>query len=103
MAASDEFTVVDNAERRRFEVRRGRKVVGWTSYEQTASLIVLTYTEVSPKWEGHGIGSLLVRTMLDHVRAQGMKVLPQCPFVDAWVARHPEYDDLLYGPSQPTP
>jgi predicted GNAT family acetyltransferase len=36
-----------------------------------------------------------VRTALDYVRAQGLKVLPLCPYAKAWIGRHPEYQDLL--------
>lgn len=95
---NDDLTVRDNPERRRFEVRRGRRVLGWSSYEQTAHLIVFTRTEVHPRWEGQGIGSLLVRTTLDRARREGMQVLPLCTFVDGWIARHPDYADLLYRP-----
>ena len=44
--------------------------------------------------EGHGIGSALVRGVLDIARAQGMKVVPVCPFVKGYMDRHPEYADL---------
>ncbi len=99
MDTSAEYEVVDNPERRRFEVRRGRKVLGWSAYDQTSEIIVFTHTEVTPKEEGHGLGSLLVRTTLDHVRAQEMQVLPVCPFVREWIGRHPDYADLVYhGP-----
>ncbi|WP_300083023.1 GNAT family N-acetyltransferase [Propioniciclava sp.] len=90
--------VIDNPERERFEVREGRRVIGWAAYQETARLIVFTHTEVDPAYEGQGIGSQLVRATLDHVRAQGMQVLPTCPFVSAWMGRHPEYDDLRYRP-----
>ena len=93
-----EYIVVDNPERRRFEVRDGRKVLGWTTYEQTSHLIVFHHTEVKPRYEGLGLGSLLVRTTLDHVRAQEMRVLPLCPFVNGWIERHPDYADLVYRP-----
>ncbi|MFP5416590.1 MAG: GNAT family N-acetyltransferase [Actinomycetes bacterium] len=99
----EDLQVVDNPERRRFEVRRGRKVLGWSAYDETAELIVFNHTEVDPRWEGRGIGSVLVRTTLDHVRAQGMRVLPLCPFVGAWIARHPEYADLVYHPVKGAP
>lgn len=46
--------------------------------------------------EGLGIGGRLVREALDDVRAQGLQVLPICPFVQAWLARHPDYADLDY-------
>ena len=55
----DELTgveVIDNPERRRFEARKGRKVLGWASYEQTSELIVFTHTRVDRRWEGLGLG-----------------------------------------------
>jgi uncharacterized protein len=50
--------------------------------------------------EGQGIGGQLVRGALDHVRTLGLAVLPLCPFVHAWMLRHPDYVDLDYR--QPT-
>lgn len=90
--------VIDNPERRRFEARLGRKVLGCASYDQTSELIIFTHTEVSRRWEGLGLGSWLVRSTLDYVRSQGMKMLSTCPFVTEWISRHPDYDDLVYRP-----
>ena len=44
---------------------------------------------------GKGAGSRLVKGALDQVRADGLKVIPQCPFVKAYIDKHPEYADLL--------
>jgi predicted GNAT family acetyltransferase len=44
---------------------------------------------------GHGHGSTLVRAALDDVRARGLSVIPLCPFVKAYIEKHPEYADLL--------
>jgi len=44
---------------------------------------------------GRTIGVRLVRGVLEDVRRQGIKVVPQCSFVRAFMARHPEYQDLL--------
>lgn len=100
MDSPAEHTVVDNPERRRFEVRHGRRVLGWSAYDQTAHVLVFTHTEVSPRHERQGLGSLLVRSTLDHARAQGVQVLPLCPFVRGWIDRHPDYADLVYHPPQ---
>ena len=53
------------------------------------------HTDVAPKWEGKGVGSTLVQGALDDVRARGLKVQPICPFVAAYIRRHPEYQDLV--------
>jgi predicted GNAT family acetyltransferase len=49
---------------------------------------------VPKELEGHGIGSALVRGLLEIARAQGLKVHAVCPFVKAYLDRHAEYADL---------
>ena len=44
---------------------------------------------------GQGVGSKLVRGVLDAVRAEGLKAVPRCEFVAAYVERHPEYRDMV--------
>jgi len=88
--------VVDVPHRQRYEIVRDDVVLGYAAYQRTDQLIVFTHTEVDPSVEGQGIGGQLVAGALDHVRTLGQPVLPICPFVQAWMARHPEYADLDY-------
>lgn len=76
---------------------------GFAEYRLTDELIVFTHTEVDPAFEGRGVGSALVTSALDQVRAEGVrKVLPLCPFVKAWLGRHPDYLDLVDGADDPS-
>lgn len=88
--------VVDAPERQRYEALRDGEVLGFAAYQKTDQLIVFTHTEVDPSTEGQGVGGELVRGALDHVRTLDLAVLPLCPFVQAWMRRHPEYADLDY-------
>lgn len=88
--------IVDAPERRRFEAVRDGTVLGFAAYQKTDELMVFTHTEVDPSLEGQGVGGSLVRSALDQARSLGLRVLPICPFVQAWMARHPEYVDLDY-------
>ena len=88
--------VVDAPERQRYEAVRDRTVLGFAAYQKTDELIVFTHTEVDESLEGQGVGGALVKGALDHVRGLGLRVLPICPFVRAWMLRHPEYVDLDY-------
>ncbi len=88
--------VVDAPERQRYEALREGNVLGFAAYQKTDELVVFTHTEVDPAVEGQGVGDALVRAALDHVRGLGLRVLPICPFVQSWMARHPEYADLDY-------
>jgi len=47
--------------------------------------------------EGHGLGSALARGALELARIQGYKIVPQCPFIAAYIAKHPEFRDLVAG------
>ncbi|GCE01306.1 GNAT family N-acetyltransferase [Embleya hyalina] len=80
----------------RFEARVDGALAGFAEYMTTDTLIVFTHTEVDPGFEGKGVGGTLVRGALDLVRAGEHKVLPLCPFVKAWIGKHPDYFDLVY-------
>lgn len=88
--------VIDVPERHRFEAVLDGEVVGFAAYQKTDELIVFTHTEVDSSLEGQGVGGALIRDALDHVRELGLRVLPICPFVQAWMLRHPDYTDLDY-------
>ena len=64
-------------------------------YRLKPGRIVLVHTEVPKESEGHGVGDRLVRFALDDARARGLAVVPLCPFVAAWIERHPDYRDLV--------
>lgn len=86
--------VHDNRAEQEFELTvDGERAVA--AYQLEGDAIVFTHTIVPPAIEGHGVGSKLIRGALDQVRDRGLKVVPQCRFVAAWIARHPEYRDLL--------
>ena len=91
-----EYTVADNPEEDRYEVRdQDGSVLGFSAYRRDGDVVVFTHTEVDESLEGQGVGSRLVRGSLDDVRASGRSVRPLCPFVRAYVDWHPEYADLV--------
>jgi uncharacterized protein len=87
--------VRDNPETKQFEAYVGGDLAGFSAYELTGDTIMIMHTEVDDAYEGQGIGSALVRQMLDLIRADGeLKLTVLCPFVNAWLRRHPDYQDL---------
>ena len=94
--SSETVEVLDAPSRNRYEIVRDGSVLGFAAYQKTDQLVVFTHTEVDSSAEGQGIGGRLVRGALDHVRTLGVQVLPICPFVQGWMARHPDYADLDY-------
>ena len=88
------MSVVDNTARSRFEfVVDGQ--TAFIDYRRTRGVIALTHAEVPPEIEGRGVGTQMAREVLDAIRASGEKVIPQCSFVEAFIRRNPEYQDLL--------
>jgi predicted GNAT family acetyltransferase len=67
------------------------------SYERQPGRLVFTHTEVPESLSGRGVGSTLIRGALEGARAEQLQIVPQCPFVAAFVKKHPEYQDLVAG------
>jgi predicted GNAT family acetyltransferase len=86
--------VRDNAELHRFELAVDGSVA-FAAYVPRGDTVVFTHTEVPSALGGRGIGSKLAQGALDLVRADGKKVVAQCPFIASWIARHSDYGDLL--------
>jgi predicted GNAT family acetyltransferase len=87
--------VIDVPERHRFEVRVDGRRAGLVAYRLAPGEITFTHTEIDDAYAGQGLGGALVRSALDTVRDRGLAVLPNCPFVRGWIAKHPEYRDLV--------
>lgn len=91
---SEELEVINNVDKSRFEILvAGKRAVA--EYIDRGHMIVFSHTEVPSGLEGKGIGSKLVTTGLDFAREQKKTVLPLCPYVSAYIRRHPEYQDLV--------
>ena len=85
--------VRDNTQRHRFELDADGHVA-FSEYKRADGVLTIMHTEVPAALGGKGVGSALVRGLLDIARAQGLKVVPKCPFVTAYIDKHPQYADL---------
>lgn len=71
-------------------------VIGYMAYDYLDSAILITSTVVMEAYRGRGIAGALARTGLEEIRAGGQyKVVPICWYVKDYVAKHPEFADLL--------
>jgi uncharacterized protein len=85
----------DNPDAHRYEISVDGEVAGFTEYGVRPDLLALVHTEIDDRFEGQGLGSALVRDVLDDARSRGLAVLPFCPFVNGWIKRHEDYVDLV--------
>ena len=95
MAAPEGVEIVDVAERSRFEIRVDGEVAGYAEYRRRPGLIAFIHTVIDPRFEGRGLASELVRAALSEARSDELSVLPFCPFVRGYIARHAAYLDLV--------
>jgi uncharacterized protein len=79
---------------RRFEVRTSAGV-GILTYVERGSELDIMHTEVPAAAEGQGYAAALATAALDFARSEGKSVIPSCPYVAAYIARHPGYGDLV--------
>ena len=91
---TDDLEVIDNPAAGRFEIRAGHEVA-FLMYARGDGAIAYTHTEVPPVLEGHGIAAKLTVYALDYARANGLEVVPLCPYVAEYIERHPAYRDLV--------
>jgi predicted GNAT family acetyltransferase len=87
--------VRDAPEAERYEIHADGALAGFVEYRRRPGLIAFTHTEIDDAREGQGLASTLIRQALDEARAEGLAVLPFCPFVNGYITRHPEYADLV--------
>jgi predicted GNAT family acetyltransferase len=86
--------VSNNPAQHRFELEVDGHVAA-AHYELSDGVITFEHTEVPTELGGKGVGSKLVKGALDQVRADGLVVVAQCPFVRSWIEKHPDYAGLL--------
>lgn len=87
--------IVPNPDHDRFEIHVDGEKAGQAEYVRRGDRVIFTHTEIDDAYEGRGLGSQLARGALDAVRAAGDPIVPLCPFIAGYVAKHPEYDDLV--------
>jgi predicted GNAT family acetyltransferase len=78
----------------RFEIERDG-AVAFLNYTLAGNILTLDHTEIPEKLRHKGLASALAETALRWARDHNLKVDIVCPTVQQYVARHPEYSDLV--------
>ena len=81
--------VTDNRAASQFElVVDGQTAV--LTYERTPTSLVLVHTEVPPSLRGRHLGDALAKTAIDVAHAERLQLVVVCPFVRAYLRKHPD-------------
>ena len=87
--------VVNNEAEHRFEAKLGGEVA-FAEYRLVEHGIILPHTVVPEAFEGRGVASALAKTALGYARDHDLKVIPTCPFMSAYIQKHPEWHDIVH-------
>lgn len=86
--------IEDDSAHSRFVVRLPEGE-GELAYKRLGRTLELVHTEVAPALRGRGVGEALAHGAVDHARAKGLRIVATCPYVQRWLAKHPEHRDLV--------
>jgi predicted GNAT family acetyltransferase len=92
---AEPLAIVMNDKTHRFEITVGGETA-FAEYVLHNGAMVLPHTVVPDAFAGKGVGSMLAQAALGYAREHGLKVKPSCPFMAAYIGKHPEYADLVH-------
>ncbi|WP_448002567.1 GNAT family N-acetyltransferase [Agromyces bauzanensis] len=93
------ITIDRHEEANRYELKLDGELAGYAEYRTSPGRITFTHTIVFPEHEGKGLGSRIAKHVLDDAVARGDTIVPRCPFIAAYLRRHPDvYDDSVSWP-----
>lgn len=90
----ENIPLVKNLEKSRFELSVDGRI-GLINYGEMGDQVALVHTEVDPALSGRGVASALVEKTLLLLEGQNKKVLPYCPYVFAYIKKHPEWKRIV--------
>lgn len=90
-------TVAVNEDEGRYEITVDGVVAGWTEFTVHDGVATFPHTLIEPEFGGRGLATELIRAALDDMRSRGLTVVPRCPFVRAFIDKHPDYRDLVHS------
>ena len=94
MSTETELEIHENDARHRFETTVDG-LDAYVTFNREDGKVSFLHTYVPPELEGRGIAGQLAKYALEHARANGLAVVPHCPYVRSYIDRHPEYQDLV--------
>lgn len=92
---SPESTITLNRAEKQFELLIDGKLSLVAFFQPDEHTLALTHTEVDPALEGQGVGSNLVKQVLEYTEQQQQKIVPLCPFVATYIKRHPDWQRVV--------
>lgn len=83
-----------NEDRQRFEIEINGHFA-FINYKESQSKISLIHTEAEPDLAGTGAAAAVVEKTLQYIQKSEKKLLPYCPYVFAFIKKHPEWKSIV--------
>lgn len=84
----------------RFEIAVAEGAAGFAEFVDHDGRRVFFHTEIGEEFGGRGLAKVLVRRALDATRAEGLTIVPVCPFVKKYLAKHDDWADVVSAPTR---
>jgi len=79
----------------RFTIAVDGTPAGYAEFADRDGRRTFPHTEVDDAFQGRGLATILIGDALQQTRAAGLRIVPVCPMVAAYVKKHPEFDDVV--------
>lgn len=80
---------------RQYQISVDGEKAGFADYIEKGDQRIFHHTVIDKAFGGRGLASTLIGAALADTRAAGKRVVPTCSFVEAYIAKHPEFADLV--------
>ncbi|WP_280205530.1 GNAT family N-acetyltransferase, partial [Nocardia farcinica] len=97
MTDTAETTVTRNADKSRYDIFYGGELAGFAEYVERGEDTDFVHTEIDKAFGGKGLGTILAERALDDTVARGRTIIAHCPFIKAFIDKHPKYDPHVVG------
>lgn len=87
-------SIARHDDRNRYILTADGVEAGYIEFHEADGVVDMPHTIVDEAFGGRGYGMALAKHAFDDARERGLKVKPTCPFLDRYMTRHPEYQDL---------
>lgn len=87
--------ITNNEKEQRFEFLFNDGEYAFIEYRCYQKDMALMHTVVPEEKQGLGIAGQLTKYVLDYAREKDLKLIIYCPYVAAYLKKHPEYNDLV--------
>lgn len=97
-----ETTVIRTTGPDRFEIQVDGAAAGFAEFVDHEGSRVFFHTVIDPAYKGQGLGGIVVGRALEATRDEGLRIVPECSFVKAYVEKHPEWNEHVDAPTPET-